>query len=167
VRQLHGEGLPVLGVIAGRGSQLDAMRPGLVDDPAFRLIDRFLTPQEVHDSFVQANVVVVPYLDATQSGVVAYAFGLGRPVVATRVGGLPDVVHDGVNGLLVPPRDAAALSGALRAVLTDPARAQAMAAASLRMGADELSWDRIAQRCGELYASLLRQRVVRAGHGHA
>jgi glycosyltransferase involved in cell wall biosynthesis len=52
-----------------------------------------------------------------------------RPLVATRVGGLPDIVEDGVTGLLVPPGDAGALADAVKALLDDPARAEAMGAA--------------------------------------
>ncbi len=54
----------------------------------------------------------------------------GRPLVATRVGGLPDLVADGVTGLLVPPGDAKALADAVRALLADPARAEAMGRAA-------------------------------------
>lgn len=50
----------------------------------------------------------------------------GRPLVATRVGCLPDLVEDGVTGLLVPPGDAAALASAVKSLLDDPARAEAM-----------------------------------------
>lgn len=54
----------------------------------------------------------------------------GRPLVATRVGGLPDLVEDGVTGLLIPPGDAAALADAIAALLADPARAEAMGRAA-------------------------------------
>jgi glycosyltransferase involved in cell wall biosynthesis len=47
------------------------------------------------------------------------ALAVGTPVVSTNVGGVPEVVHDGENGLLVPPNDVAALTGALRAILTN------------------------------------------------
>lgn len=166
IRMLHRDGVAVQGVIAGRGTQLDLMKPDLIGDPAFRVIDRFLSPQEVHDCFVQANVVVVPYLDATQSGVVAYAFGLGRPVVATRVGGLPEVVHEDVNGLLVPPGDAAALAAALRTVITDQALSTRMASASAVLGLGELSWPIIAERTVGVYERLLPARTSGAAtHG--
>jgi glycosyltransferase involved in cell wall biosynthesis len=52
------------------------------------------------------------------------AFAFGRCVVSTRVGGLPDIVHDGINGLLIPPGDATALAAALERLADPSLRAQ-------------------------------------------
>ncbi|PYE20218.1 glycosyltransferase involved in cell wall biosynthesis [Williamsia limnetica] len=67
-----------------------------------------------------ARVVVTPYVRASQSGVAHLAFTFGRPVIASAVGDLPDVVRDGETGLLVPAGDAAALAAAMVTLLTDP-----------------------------------------------
>jgi glycosyltransferase involved in cell wall biosynthesis len=76
------------------------------------------------------------------------------PVVCTGVGGLPDVIEDGVSGLLVPPRDSPALADALATVLADQAlRGRLAAAATDRL--PEFSVERIAARFGELYEDLL------------
>ena len=88
---------------------------------------------------------MTPYVDATQSGVIAAAYGNGRPVIASRIGGLVDAVEDGVSGLLVPAGDAAALATALHRVVTDRALH-----ARLRQGARDaadgaFSWPRIAE----------------------
>jgi glycosyltransferase involved in cell wall biosynthesis len=58
-------------------------------------------------------VVVLPYVEATQSGVIPVAYSFGKPVVATTVGGLPAQVDDGKTGYLVPPRDERALADAV------------------------------------------------------
>ncbi len=58
------------------------------------------------------------------------ALAVGTPVVSTAVGGVPEVVHDGENGLLVPPNDPAALAGALRSILDDDALRSRLAAAA-------------------------------------
>ncbi|MFM8409025.1 MAG: glycosyltransferase, partial [Alphaproteobacteria bacterium] len=68
------------------------------------------------DLFAASDVVVLPYRDGTQSGVVPLAWAHGRPVVTTAVGGLPEAVDDGATGLLVPPGDARALADALERV---------------------------------------------------
>ncbi len=77
------------------------------------LIDRYIPNEEVGLYFAAADLVVLPYTDATQSGVAQLALGAGVPVITTSVGGLPDVIQDGVNGFLVPPRDSQALAAAV------------------------------------------------------
>jgi glycosyltransferase involved in cell wall biosynthesis len=71
----------------------------------FELIEKFLTPEEVVREFsASAAVVVMPYDNATQSGVAAYAIGVGRAVVAFDVGALHEMVQDGKTGLLCASR---------------------------------------------------------------
>ena len=77
-----------------------------------RVIDRYIPDDEVGVYFHAADLVVLPYRSATQSGITQTAFAFGRPVVVTAVGGLPDVVDDDVTGYVVPPDDPAVLSGA-------------------------------------------------------
>ncbi|MFO8008994.1 MAG: glycosyltransferase [Candidatus Brocadiia bacterium] len=78
-----------------------------------RLDDRYIPNEEVGLYFAAADLVVQPYLSASASGVTRLALDFGRPVIATRVGALPEVVQDGENGRLVPPGDAAALADAI------------------------------------------------------
>ena len=68
------------------------------------MVDRYVADDEVGSYFRAADVVVLPYVSATQSAVVLTAYSFGRPVIVTRVGGLPDVVDDGVTGFVVPAR---------------------------------------------------------------
>jgi glycosyltransferase involved in cell wall biosynthesis len=57
--------------------------------------------------------VVLPYVSATQSGIVQIAYGFNKPVVVTAVGGLPEVVDDGRTGFVVPPKNTEALADAV------------------------------------------------------
>jgi type III pantothenate kinase len=80
----------------------------------------------------------------------------GTPVVATNVGGLPEVVEDDRTGLLVPPRDPAALAQAISALLADPERGRRLAAAAAeRMR--HYTIDTVAQRFADLYEQLVSQ----------
>lgn len=80
---------------------------------AVTFVNRYVPNEELKPYFDLADVVVLPYVSATQSGVAQLAFGFGKPVITTRVGGLYEVVEDGVNGLLVPPQDEQALADAI------------------------------------------------------
>lgn len=77
-----------------------------------------------------------------------------KPVVATRVGGVPDLVEDGVTGLLVPPRDPEALAAALAEVLLDPDRAARMGEAGRARRQAEFTLSATARKVGELYEEL-------------
>lgn len=81
-----------------------------------RFENRFIPNEEVATYFAAADVVTLPYHTASASGVITIAYAMDRPVVATRVGGLPEVVFEGETGHLVPPEDPAALATAIRGV---------------------------------------------------
>ncbi len=80
----------------------------------------------------------------------------GVPVVASRFGGFPEVVQDGVTGLLVPPQDPRALAGALRELLADPARRQEMGQAGRRWVWERFHWEKVAERVLEAYRQVLQ-----------
>ena len=108
------------------------------------LVPRYVPNEEVPELFAACDAVVIPYHSATQSGIVQMAYGFDRPVLATRVGGLPEVIRDGVTGVLVPPRDPTALAAAIVAFFREergPAMRSAIRAAVL----DEFSWDRMVE----------------------
>ena len=89
----------------------------LLEDPRLRdrvqVVDRYVPNEDVSRWFAAADVVALPYREATGSGIAQVAFGAGAPVIATRTGGLEEVVDEGKTGLLVPPGDPDALARAI------------------------------------------------------
>jgi glycosyltransferase involved in cell wall biosynthesis len=83
--------------------------------PNVRIVDRYVSNEEVPLYFCACDAVVLPYVSATQSGVVQMAYAFDKPVITTRVGGIPEAVREGVTGFLVPPGDERALADAVRA----------------------------------------------------
>jgi starch synthase len=83
--------------------------------------------------------------------------------VATRVGGVPDVVDDGVTGRLVPPGDAAAAAGAILELLSDPKRAQTIGQAARERVVPRFSVTRLVTDLDDLYRALLRAKGLRTG----
>ncbi len=71
----------------------------------YTFVNRYVTAKELSVFLKECSIVVCPYTDATQSGVVMTAFSHNKPVVASKVGGLAEQIEDGKNGLLVPPRE--------------------------------------------------------------
>lgn len=82
--------------------------------------NRFIDLDELANLIRGALFTVCPYTDATQSGVVNSSFALNKPVIATRVGGLPEMIDDGKTGILVPPKNIKALTDAIKSYLDNP-----------------------------------------------
>lgn len=102
-----------------------------------------------------SDVMVLPYRAITQSGVLQIAYACGKPVVATRVGGLPDVIEDGRSGFLVPPQDPAALADAVIRVVQDPALAQAMGQRARELAETRYAWRVVAERMKSAFEECL------------
>jgi glycosyltransferase involved in cell wall biosynthesis len=92
--------------------------------PSVRFDFRFIPDAEIATWFAAADVVLAPYRIEAQSGVALTAFHFARPVIASTVGGLPEIVAEGQNGMLVPPDDAPALAGAVDAFFARDDRAE-------------------------------------------
>lgn len=116
-------------VVAGRGPALDELRPRLGDDHV-ELKDGFIPDRDVAQLFLDTELVVLPYVEASQSGILALAAAFGRPAIVSDVGEIGELVRSTGMGLVVPPNDPAALAKAIRRVLSDPALAKELSAAS-------------------------------------
>lgn len=122
------------------------------------LIDQFVPDSEVEDLFMAADLVVLPYLSATQSGILQIAWNYNRPVVTTDVGGLPEVVRDGETGFIVPPGDASALGGAMIRFF-DENRAESFSSA-VALERTKYSWEGLAEAVEFLAESTENERLV-------
>jgi glycosyltransferase involved in cell wall biosynthesis len=119
-----------------------------------RFVPRFLPDEQVAALFRRADVAVLPYRVADQSGVLFTALAFGVPVVATAVGGFPEVAERGA-ARLVAPGDADDLRRALAELVADEAERERMRTAGLAAARGPYSWDAIAQRHLELYGRLI------------
>jgi len=101
--------------------------------------DEYVKNEAVSLFFSSADVVVLPYVTATQSGIVQIAFGLNKPVITTNVGGLPEVVEDGKTGFVVDPESPDQLAEAILRFYQGDYEAQF--SAQIRENASAFSWD--------------------------
>ncbi len=108
-----------------------------------RLDLRFIPDAEIATYFAATDVVLAPYRVEAQSGVCMTAFHFSRPVIASTVGGMPEIVVDGVNGMLIPPEDPVALAKAVDAFFTSADRERMERAAA--ESAAKYSWTEYAQ----------------------
>ncbi len=104
--------------IVGTGSLANVVERLIADVPGVEWTQRLSQP-DVARALDESTCLVLPSRSEGMGRVLVEAFCRGRAVVGSRVGGIPDLVEDGVNGLLVDPEDTAGLGDALRRVLTD------------------------------------------------
>lgn len=138
-------------VVAGSGEV--EPHPAL-DDARVTLRNEHVADEAVPGLFEAATCVVLPYRQASQSGIGSEAKQYGRAMIVTDVGGLPDLVAGG-GGRLVPPEDPAALAASIVELVTTPGLAEqvgAEAAASI----GEASWQSVGARTLEAYKEYLR-----------
>jgi glycosyltransferase involved in cell wall biosynthesis len=141
--------------VAGRGPlepALKAYARELGLDDAVRFLG-FVSP--VERAFEDAAIVVVPSLGEGFGMVALEAMERGRPVIASAVGGLPEIVADGETGLVVPSGDAEALAEAMVSLASNLGRAAAMGVAGRERALAEFTPERCAERIEKLYALAL------------
>lgn len=145
-------------VIAGNpeAGDLDEYRRLIGDlglEDRVRIFPGHIPVIDVQLYFRAADAVVLPYRESSTSGVAHLAMGFGLPVVATRVGGLADVIADGANGILVPPSDESALATAMEKLSGDDETRYRLAEGSSSSRA-RYSWEGIAGKTVAVYESL-------------
>lgn len=150
-------------VIAGKGYDLPNYRNMLIADDRCEMIEEVIPTQEVVRLYAEASVVVLPYLEATQSGPLAIAVALGKPVVATEVGGLPDLIDRDRSGLIVPPKDPKAFAEAVIRVLKDDDLRKRLSEGTVHVSQTRLSSNEIAQQTEEVYRRAIDLRKHRRG----
>jgi starch synthase len=131
-------------------SQLREYRSGVV------WLSGMLAKREVIQLLSHATVFVCPSLYEPLGIVNLEAMACGAAVIASRVGGIPEVVADGLTGLLIPPDDAGVLAEAINTLVRDPAQAAAMGQRGRDRAIAEFGWAAVAQQTAALYAELTK-----------
>jgi len=154
---------PVHALIVGGGRRIDEVKAlaaglGLAGEV------HFLGPRrDVPDLLNAMDIFVLPSYSEGVSLALLEAMAAGLPVIATAVGGLPEVVTDGDNGLLIPPRDAEALAGALEQLLGDPEFARRLGANARDHVREHFSLERLGREINEIYGELVEKKFGRGG----
>lgn len=118
--------LPTL-ILAGTGKLLDGWASRL--PPGVEWRNQFIGDKQAIELFSTCSLVVLPYVDGTQSAVIASAYYFRKPVISTRVGALPEYVDDQKTGLIVDSDDPAALSRAIQGIINDESMLRTMGGA--------------------------------------
>ena len=140
-------------VIAGEGD-VRLYRSALSDTDLFEVHNHYIPDEAVAELFQRAALLALPYIEASESGVLKIAVGFDLPVVASAVGSLPDAIDHDRTGLLVPPGDKDALANAIIGLLKDEDRRNSLAWNARGKASDDESWESAAGKLVALYGSL-------------
>ena len=143
-------------LIVGTGKEFEKYEAAVRMNPSFEVHNEFVLTEDVHWYFRRASVVVLPYIEASQSGVIPLAYAFGKPVVVTDVGSLAEVVENGKTGFIVPPNDPGKLAEAVVTILKNPDLKSRMGRNAAEKAATDLSWKTIAAETLRVYASMIR-----------
>jgi glycosyltransferase involved in cell wall biosynthesis len=146
-------------IIAGGGSLKSYQ--GLLDSSnEIEIHNRFIPQDEVAGFFQQAKLVVMPYVEEDHSAIIPIAYSFGKPVVVSEL--VSDMVEPGRTGLVVPPRDEAALAEAVVRLLQDEALRRQMGRNAKAKVRTELSWDRLAEDTLQAYRFACQAKGLQA-----
>ena len=164
VRRLWAKGRQVELVLAGaRMSHFDRFLEGLPRAERDRLfILGPISDAERRDLYAAGDIFAMPSRTDSFGVVYLEAWACGKPVVGARAGGVPDVVRDGVDGLLPPFGDAPAIADAIARLLDDPDAARAMGEAG-RATLPTRGWEVVTARVREIYRQAIERRKPSAG----
>ena len=148
-------------IIAGTGEDFTRYEMIMENREKF-IVHNYLIPYDEGAAlFQRSSVVVLPYIEASQSGVVTTAYGFGKPVIVTDVGSIPEIVDEGKTGFIVSPMNPEALAGAIVRLLKNNDQRKSMGKNALKKLKTDLSWDTIIETAVvPVYEEALSERVV-------
>ncbi|WP_230741703.1 glycosyltransferase family 4 protein [Methanooceanicella nereidis] len=138
-------------VIAGTGEDFKKYEDMMVNRDRFIVYNHHISFKEGAEIFQRCSVVALPYIDASQSGVVSTAYGFKKPVVVTDVGALSEIVDDGITGLVIQPGNPEALAAAIIKLLKDRGLRKRMGENAYKKLNTDLSWENISKRTIDIY----------------
>lgn len=141
--------------IAGTGPALDKHIGAFQNDDRVRVINDRTSNEEAARLFTESTAVLLPYKGATQSGVIGTALAFNRACVASNVGGIGEILADGVTATLIPPDDPQALAEAALAMLADTENRKMIERNVECLAADRLSPSKLAKELAMQYQTAI------------
>ena len=143
-------------IIAGQGENFEKYDNMIgTRKEHFIIYNHLISYKDGAELFQRSSVVVLPYVEASQSGVIPTAYSFKKPVVVTNVGSIPEVVDDGKTGLIVPPRDSRALAEAIIIILNDDKLRKEMGENAFIKLKEDFSWKNIGKQTFDIYKNVL------------
>lgn len=141
--------------IAGTGEDIGRYQAMIERKEQFSILNYRISEAEIDALFQEAHAVVLPYVEATQSGVIPLSYAYNKPVISTAVGALPEVVVDGQTGFLVNPKSAEEIAEKMEFLLSDSDQYHTLQLGVANFVSEHLSWNKIALDTVAVYKAIL------------
>ena len=141
-------------IVAGKGEDISKYKKEVKFKDNVIFENRRIRNEEVGEFFEKASFIVLPYIEASQSGVIAIAYAFSKPVIVTNVGSLPEVVIQNQTGIVIKPNSVDSLVKAIMFMLKNEDKRKIMGINAYRFAKEELSWEKIAILSFKIYNSL-------------
>ena len=146
-------------LIVGEGSLVEELKERAKKNNIFDNILFIGRRRDIPEILASINIFVMPSIAEGLPNALLEAMAMGKPIVTTEVGGIPEIVKNGFNGLLVPPRDTLSLSKAIKELISNDRLAAKLGQAARDLVHDNLSIKAIAQKWQSLYLSILKEKA--------
>ena len=144
--ELHQSGIPISGVIAGEGEIGPDIRKLISStEEIFSIRNHWLTDNEIQQQLRAIDLLVLPYIEASQSGIVAAAQAVRLPVIVTPLGGLVDQVEDNVNGIVAEGTGVSSIVTAITKLMTKPELYEFISQKQIQKSKTSSSWSQMAR----------------------
>ncbi|HYD03353.1 MAG TPA: glycosyltransferase family 4 protein [Alphaproteobacteria bacterium] len=146
-------------IVAGEGDMLPYNKlVEKIDKKNIEVLNKYIPEQAVPPYFQESSIIVMPYRDASSSGIVPIAYVFKKALVCTDVGALREFIDDGKTGILVKPEDPKALADAIVKLIHDKKKREFLGENGYKKAMGELSWASIAQRLSKEYNDILKKK---------
>ncbi len=143
-------------IIAGRGNRhyVREIEKLMRNKNNFMLMNTYISNEQTAALFRDADVVVLPYIDATLSGVTMVSYSFNVPVIVTNVGSLPEYVENRKTGTVVPAKSSQAIAEAITEMYNNPELRKEMSNNIRQLNLSTFSWEKIGDRMHNIYKAL-------------
>lgn len=142
-------------VIAGKGNDFRIYEKMIVNKNNFIIYNEYLNFEKGAELFQKSSIVVLPYIEASQSGIIPIAYGFKKPVIVTNVGSVPEVVENNKTGIIINPHDHEAIAEAVIKLMKDYKLRKEMGNQGYEKLKKELSWEVNVEKTYRTYQEVL------------
>jgi len=144
-------------IIAGRGENIKKYTSKIVDLEKYEIYNYRISNEQTASLFERSSLVVLPYIEGSQSGIIHLAYSFGKPVVATRVGSLHENIYNFKSGILVDPKDYRQLAASIIVLLRNKKQLNKMSLFARNLSLNEYSWNTLSDKTANLYNEVLKR----------